>query len=133
MESVVIVSGARTPFASLSGELANLSAPELGAIAVREAVARANLAPEDIQEVIMGNVLSAGLGQAPARRASRGAGIPDAVGATTINKMCGSGMKAVMMAHDSLMAGMNDVMVAVFPSLLFALPSVVVGGGTLTR
>ncbi|MFZ5556664.1 MAG: acetyl-CoA C-acyltransferase [Pseudomonadota bacterium] len=94
------------------GDLAPLTAPELGAAAIRAAVERAGIAPGDVQEVIMGNVLPAGQGQAPARQASLGAGIPLAAGCTTINKMCGSGMKAAMLAHDLLAAGSNDVMVA---------------------
>ncbi len=111
-DPVVIVAIARTPMGGLQGDLASLSAPELGAVAIRAAVSRAGLSGDDIQEVIMGNVLSAGLGQAPARQAALGAGLPQAVGCTTINKMCGSGLKAVMLAHDLIRAGTNDVMVA---------------------
>jgi acetyl-CoA C-acetyltransferase len=94
------------------GDLKALAAPELGAIAIRAAVERAGVKPEDVQEVIMGNVLSAGQGQAPARQAALGAGLPPAVGCMTINKVCGSGMKAAMLAHDMLALGGNDVMVA---------------------
>jgi acetyl-CoA C-acetyltransferase len=111
-DPVVIVSAARTPMGGFLGELAPASAPELGAAAIRAAVDRAGLAPADIDEVIMGNVLSAGVGQAPARQASLGAGLPLATGCTTVNKMCGSGMKAAMLAHDLLLAGTNRVMVA---------------------
>jgi len=97
---------------SFQGDLATLTAPEMGAVAIRATIERAGLKPEDVQEVIMGCVLPAGQGQAPARQASLGAGIPDAVGCTTINKMCGSGMKAAMLAHDLIVAGTNDIMVA---------------------
>ncbi len=109
---IAIVSAARTPMGAFLGELAGASAPQLGAAAIRAAVERAGIAPEDIDEVIMGNVLAAGQGQAPARQASIGAGLPLAVGCTTVNKMCGSGMKAAMLAHDLLRAGTNSVMVA---------------------
>jgi acetyl-CoA C-acetyltransferase len=94
------------------GDLAGATASELGATAIRAALARAGLAGEDVDEVVMGNILSAGQGQAPARQASIGGGIPQSVGATTINKMCGSGMKAAMFAHDMITAGTNDIMVA---------------------
>jgi acetyl-CoA C-acetyltransferase len=94
------------------GDLKALAAPELGAIAIRAAVERAGVKPEDVQEVIMGNVLSAGQGQAPARQAALGAGLPPAVGCMTINKVCGSGMKAAMLAHDTLIVGTHDLMVA---------------------
>jgi acetyl-CoA C-acetyltransferase len=97
---------------SFQGDLATLTAPEMGAVAIRATIERAGLKPEDVQEVIMGCVLPAGQGQAPARQASLGAGIPEAVGCTTINKMCGSGMKAAMLAHDLIAAGTNDIMVA---------------------
>lgn len=111
-EPIVIVSAARTPIGGLLGDLSPLSAHELGAIAIRAAVERAAIKPEDVQEVILGNVLPAGQGQAPARQAALGAGLPYSAGCTTINKMCGSGMKAVMLAHDLLRAGTNQVMVA---------------------
>jgi len=94
------------------GELKGFAAPELGAAAIRAAVERAQLKPEDVQEVIMGCVLPAGQGQAPARQASLGAGLPLAAGCTTVNKMCGSGMKAAMFAHDELLAGSVEVIVA---------------------
>ncbi|HCW88845.1 MAG TPA: acetyl-CoA C-acetyltransferase, partial [Marinobacter sp.] len=111
-DNVVIVSGVRTPMGGFMGSLSPVSAPELGAISIAEAVRRAGLQPTDIQEVIMGNVLPAGLKQGPARQAMRQAGIPDAIGATTINKLCGSGMKATMLAHDLIRAGSAEVMLA---------------------
>jgi len=111
-DPVVIVGAARTAMGGFMGDLAGVPAPQLGTAAIRAAVARAGIGPGDVDEVIMGNVLSAGQGQAPARQASLGAGIPESVGCTTINKMCGSGMKAAMLAHDLLLAGTNDVMVA---------------------
>ncbi|MFP5441089.1 MAG: thiolase family protein [Gammaproteobacteria bacterium] len=111
-DSIVIVNGARTPMGGLQGSLASLTAPELGAIAIREAIARAGLKPEDVQEVIMGCVLPGGVKQGPARQAMLKAGIPAGTGATTVNKLCGSGMKATMLAHDLIKAGSNDIMVA---------------------
>ena len=112
MSDIVIVSGARTPMGGFQGNLSSVPAVELGAIAIREAVARAGIQPGDVEEVIMGCVLPAGLKQGPARQAALGAGLPSAAGCTTINKLCGSGMKAVMLAHDALKAGSNSVMVA---------------------
>jgi acetyl-CoA C-acetyltransferase len=111
-DPVVIVAAARTPMGGFQGELKNFTAPELGAAAIRAAVERAKLKPDEVQEVIMGCVLPAGLGQAPARQASLGAGLPLAAGCTTVNKMCGSGMKAAMFAHDLLVAGTNEIIVA---------------------
>ncbi|QDF95513.1 acetyl-CoA acetyltransferase [Azoarcus sp. DD4] len=111
-DPVVIVSVARTPMGGFQGDLSGLTGPQLGAIAIKSAVERARLAPEQVQEVIMGCVLPAGVGQAPARQAALGAGLPLAAGCTTINKVCGSGMKATMLAHDLLLAGTNEVMVA---------------------
>ena len=111
-DPVVIVGAARTPMGGFQGDFRNVAAPELGAAAIKAAVGRAGVKPEDVQEVIMGNVLSAGQGQAPARQAALGAGLPAGVGCTTINKMCGSGMKAAMLANDLLLAGANSVMVA---------------------
>jgi acetyl-CoA C-acetyltransferase len=111
-DPIVIASVARTPMGAFQGELKGFAAPELGAAAIRAAVERAHLKPEQVQEVIMGCVLPAGQGQAPARQASLGAGLPLGVGCTTVNKMCGSGMKAAMLAHDLLAAGTNDIMVA---------------------
>ncbi|MGE3678706.1 MAG: acetyl-CoA C-acetyltransferase [Burkholderiales bacterium] len=111
-DPIVIVSAARTPMGGFQGELKGFAAPELGAAAIRAAVERAKLRPEDVQEVIMGCVLPAGQGQAPARQASLGAGLPLAAGCTTVNKMCGSGMKAAMFAHDLLQAGSAELIVA---------------------
>ncbi len=111
-DPVVIVNGARTPMGGFQGAFASVTATELGAIAIRAAVERAGIAPEQVQEVIMGCVLPAGLKQGPARQAAIDAGIPSAAGATTINKLCGSGMKATMLAHDLIAAGSNDIMVA---------------------
>jgi len=111
-DPIVIVSAARTPMGAFQGELKGFSAPELGAAAIRAAVERAKIKPEEVQEVIMGCVLPAGQGQAPARQASLSAGLPLATGCTTINKMCGSGMKAAMFAHDLLAAGSGHVIVA---------------------
>ena len=111
-DPIVIVGLARTPMGGFQGELKDFTAAELGAVAIRAAVERAGVAPADIEEVVMGCVLPAGQGQAPARQASLGAGLPLAAGCTTVNKMCGSGMKAAMFAHDLLAAGTNRVMVA---------------------
>lgn len=111
-DPVVIVSAARTPMGGFQGELSALTGPQLGAVAIKAAVERAGLAPEQVQEVLMGCVLPAGVGQAPARQAALGAGLPLSAGCTTISKVCGSGMKATMLAHDLLVAGTNDVMVA---------------------
>lgn len=111
-DPIVIVGCARTPMGSLLGNFATLKAHELGANAIRAAVDRAKLKPDDVEEVIMGCVLSAGQGQAPARQAALGAGLPNSVGCTTVNKMCGSAMKAVMLAHDLLLAGTHNVIVA---------------------
>ncbi len=111
-DGIVIVSGARPPVGGFQGSLSSLTAPELGATAIRAAVERAGIAPEEISEVFMGCVLPAGLGQGPARQAARKAGIPDGTGSTTINKLCGSGMKAVMLAHDLIRAGTGTIMVA---------------------
>ncbi|WP_417545779.1 acetyl-CoA C-acyltransferase [Marinobacter sp.] len=110
--SVVIAGSARTPIGGLMGSLSSVRSPELGATAIKAAIERSGLKPVDIQEVIMGCVLPAGLGQAPARQASRASGIPDSSGCTTVNKMCGSGMQAVIMAHDQIKAGTNDIMIA---------------------
>jgi len=111
-DPIVIVGAARTPMGAFQGDFKNVTAPELGAAAIKAAVERAGVKPADIEETIMGNVLSAGQGQAPARQAALGAGLPLGVGCTTINKMCGSGMKAAMLAHDLLRAGGTDIMVA---------------------
>lgn len=111
-DPVVIVNGARTPMGGFQGVFASVTATELGAIAIRAAVERAGIAPEQVQEVIMGCVLPAGLKQGPARQAALDAGLPAATGCTTINKLCGSGMKATMLAHDLILAGSNDIMVS---------------------
>jgi acetyl-CoA C-acetyltransferase len=111
-DPVVILDGARTPMGSFQGELKDVTAPVLGAVAIKAALEKSGVKPDEVQEVVMGCVLPAGLGQAPARQAAHGAGIPWDVGATTINKMCGSGMKAAMFVHDSIAAGVNDVAVA---------------------
>lgn len=111
-DPIVIVSTARTPMGGFEGDFANTSAATLGAAAIKAAVGRAGLTPEAIEEVAFGNVLSAGQGQAPARQAALGAGLPLSATCTTLNKMCGSGMKAAMYAHDMLYAGSADVIVA---------------------
>jgi len=111
-DPIVIVGAARTPMGGFQGDLADVPAPELGAVAIRTALDRSGVAADDIDEVLMGCVLPAGLGQAPARQASRGAGVPDGAGCTTVNKMCGSGMKALMQAHDAVFAGSATVAVA---------------------
>jgi acetyl-CoA C-acetyltransferase len=112
MNDALIVSACRTPVGSFRGGLAALSAPQLGAIAIREAVRRAGIAPEDVQEVIMGNVLQAGVGQAPARQAAIFAGLPTAVECMTVNKVCGSGLKSVMLAAQAIMVGDAEIIVA---------------------
>lgn len=111
-DPVVIVNGARTPMGGFQGDLGSVTATELGAIAIRAAIERAGIAPELVEEVIMGCVLPAGLKQGPARQAALDAGLPAATGCTTINKLCGSGMKATMLAHDLILAGSNDIMVS---------------------
>ena len=111
-DPIVIASYARTPMGGFQGALAGVKATELGAAAVKAAVERAGVAPDKVEQIIMGCVLPAGLGQAPARQAALGAGLPLHVEATTINKMCGSGMQAMIMAHDALLAGSADVIVA---------------------
>jgi acetyl-CoA C-acetyltransferase len=108
----VIVSAVRTPIGRFLGGLSSLSAPDLGGIALREAVARAGISPEDVEEVIMGNVVQGGVGQAPARQAVIKAGLPSTVSALTINKVCGSGLKAVMLAAQSIRAGDTQVVLA---------------------
>lgn len=109
---VVIAGSARTPMGGMMGDLSSVRSPDLGATSIKAAIERSGLQPADIQEVVMGCVLPAGLGQAPARQASRASGIPDSSGCTTINKMCGSGMQAVIMAHDQIKAGTNTIMIA---------------------
>ena len=110
-DPIVIASAARTPMGGFMGALKGVPAPQLGATAIRAAVERARVAPGDVDEVIMGNVLPAGQGQAPARQAALGAGLPESTGCTTINKVCGSGMKAAMLAHDLLALDTNRIMV----------------------
>ena len=112
MTDIVIVNGARTAMGGFQGSLSNLTAPELGAASIKEAISRAGLQPTDVEEVIMGCVLPAGLKQGPARQAMRQAGLPDSTGAVTINKLCGSGMKAVMQAADMIKAGSAKVVIA---------------------
>lgn len=112
MEDAVIVSACRTPIGRFGGGLASLKAPALGAHVIRHAVARAGLAPEDVEEVVMGTVLAAGQGQNPARQAALGAGLPPGVNALTINKVCGSGLKAVMLAAQAIRAGDQTCVVA---------------------
>lgn len=112
MTDIVIVNGARTAMGGFQGSLASVTAPELGAVTIKEAIARSGLQPTDIEEVIMGCVLPAGLKQGPARQAMRKAGLPDSTGAVTINKLCGSGMKAVMQAADMIKAGSATYVVA---------------------
>jgi len=112
VREVVIVSAARTPIGSFQGALAEVSAPRLGAVAIKAAVERAGVEPGSVDEVLMGCVLQAGMGQAPARQASIYAGLPDSVGATTVHKVCGSGLKTVIMASQMIRAGDADVVVA---------------------
>ncbi|OHB84379.1 MAG: acetyl-CoA acetyltransferase, partial [Planctomycetes bacterium RBG_16_64_12] len=107
-----ILSGVRTPIGSLNGALASVPAPKLGSISIQEALKRAGVGPEEVDEVILGNVIGAGIGQNPARQASLGAGLPASVGATTVNKVCGSGLKAVMMAAQAIRLGESNVVVA---------------------
>ncbi len=111
-DPIVIVGMARTPMGGFQGDLSAVSSPELGAAAIRGAIEIAGLNGDDIDEVLMGCVLPAGLGQAPARQAAVGAGIPMSVPATTVNKMCGSGMKTIMLGHDSILAGSAEISVA---------------------
>ena len=111
-DPIVIVSAARTPIGGMLGDFANVSAAELGAVAIRAAVERAGVKGEDVGEVFFGNCLMAGQGQAPARQATLAAGLPQSAGAVTLSKMCGSGLKTVMLAHDLLQVGTHDVIVA---------------------
>ena len=111
-DPVVIVSAARTPMGGFQGDFKGLTAPQLGAAAIRAAVERAGVAPDGVEEVLFGCVLSAGLGQAPARQAALGAGLDKGTRCTTLNKMCGSGMEATILGHDRLLAGSVDVVVA---------------------
>jgi acetyl-CoA C-acetyltransferase len=137
-ESIVIVSAARTPIGGLLGDFSGLAAWELGAVAIKAAVERAKVPGDAVDEVLMGNCLMAGQGQAPARQALRKAGLPDSAGAVTLSKMCGSGMRAMMFAHDMLLAGSANVMVAGgmesmtnAPHLMFARKGVKYGAAAL--
>jgi acetyl-CoA C-acetyltransferase len=112
MKEVYIVSAVRTPIASFGGSLSSVKATELGSIAVKSALERASIDPTQVQEIFIGNVLSAGLGQAPATQVAQGAGLGFEIPATIINKVCASGMKAVMFGAQSIMTGQNDVVVA---------------------
>src|SRR3984885_11263678 len=112
LDPIVIVGYARTHIGAFQGDLSGLTAPELGSAAIRAAVPRSGVSATEVDEVLFGCVLPAGQGQAPARQAALGAGLPISAGATTVNKMCGSGMKAVMLAHDLLLAGSANIIVA---------------------
>ncbi|MFY0592545.1 acetyl-CoA C-acyltransferase [Roseivirga sp.] len=112
MNEVYIISATRTPIGSFGGKLAGFTATQLGSFAIKGAIERANIQPDQVQEVLMGNVVSAGLGQAPARQAALGAGLGENVPCTTINKVCASGMKSIMLAAQSIMVGTQDVIVA---------------------
>ena len=111
-KNIYVIGAARTPVGSFQGSLSSLSAPELGAHAIKASIEQAAIEKSEISEVIFGNVVSAGLKQAPARQAMRNSGIPDSCGATTINKVCGSGMKSIMVAHDLIQAGSADTIIA---------------------
>jgi len=111
-ESIVIVGAARTPMGGFQGDFSSLAAHDLGGVAIKAAVERAGITPDSVGEVLFGNCLMAGQGQAPARQAAYKGGLPDSAGAVTLSKMCGSGMKAAMLAHDLLLAGTYEVMVA---------------------
>src|SRR5690606_12250484 len=112
MKKVYIASAVRTPMGSFGGSLSSFTAPQLGSIAIRGALEKAGVDPSRVDEVFYGNVVSANLGQAPARQAALGAGVPNQVPCTTVNKVCASGMKAVMLAAQSIQLGYNDVVVA---------------------
>jgi acetyl-CoA C-acetyltransferase len=112
LEDVVIISGVRTPVGKFQGSLSDFSAPQLGALVVRDAVKRAKVDPKQVDECIMGNVVSAGLGQNPARQAAIFGGLPPEVGAMTVNKVCGSGLKAVALAAQAIQTGNSEIVVA---------------------
>ena len=133
MRDVVIVGAKRTAIGSFLGQFTGVPSPTLGAAAITGALEHAGIAPDQVDEVLMGCVLPAGLGQAPARQASRAAGIPDAAGATTINKVCGSGMKAIMFAHDLIQAGSARVVVAGGMESMTNAPHLLNGSRTGTR
>jgi acetyl-CoA C-acetyltransferase len=128
MNKAVIASACRTPIGKFLGSLKGFSAPDLGAIAVKEAVRRAGIGPEEVGEVFMGNVLSAGLGQNPARQAALKAGLPVTVPATTINKVCGSGLKAVVLAAQAVRLGDHEAVVAGGMESMSNAPYLVPGG-----
>ncbi len=111
-DPIVIVSAVRTPLGGFQGDFSSLTAPQLGAVAIKAAVERAGIQPTQVEEVVFGNVLQAGVGQAPARQAALGAGLPLSAGCTTVHKVCGSALKAVMLAHDSILAGAYEIGVA---------------------
>src|SRR2546429_8909829 len=112
MNEVVILSGARTPVGVFMGGHAELQAPQLGSAAIKAALEKSNVKAQDVNEVLMGCVLTGGMGQAPARQASLGAGIPNSVPCTTVNKVCGSGMKTIMLGSQSIITGDNQIVVA---------------------
>jgi acetyl-CoA C-acetyltransferase len=137
-DSIVIVSAARTPIGGLLGDFSALAAHQLGAVAIKAAVERAGITGDAVEEVLMGNCLMAGQGQAPARQAALGAGLPQSAGAVTLSKMCGSGMRAMMFAHDMLKAGSAEILVAGgmesmtnAPHLMFARKGVKYGQATM--
>ena len=110
--TVYILGGSRTPQGSFLGTLSTVSAPKLGAIAIEGALAKANISKNDVQEVFMGNVVQAGVGQAPARQATLFAGLPESATATTINKVCGSGLQSIILGARTIMTGENDIVVS---------------------
>ena len=133
MKDVVIVSAVRTPIGSFGGALSGISAPKLGATAISAAIKKAGIQPKDVEEVLMGNVLQAGIGQAPARQAAIYAGISENVPCTTINKVCSSGMKAIMMASQSIKAGDVDIIVAGGMENMSAVPHYLQNGRNGTK
>ena len=132
-DPIVIVSAARTPRGGMLGDFANTTAVQLGAVAIKAAVERAGIAGADVGEVLFGNCLMAGQGQAPARQAALAAGLPQSAAAVTLSKMCGSGLKAVMMAHDMLVAGTNEVMIAGGMESMTNAPHLLLGSRKGTR
>ena len=132
-DPIVIVSAARTPMGGMLGDFANTTAVQLGAVAIKAAVERAGIAGADVGEVLFGNCLMAGQGQAPARQAALAAGLPQSAAAVTLSKMCGSGLKAVMMAHDMLVAGTNEVMIAGGMESMTNAPHLLLGSRKGTR
>ena len=132
-DPIVIAGISRTPMGGFMGELSTVAATELGSIAIKGALVNASLKADDVDEVLMGCVLPAGLGQAPARQAALGAGLPKSVPCTTINKVCGSGMKTVMMAHDAIAAGSSDISVVGGMESMSLAPHIMPAGRTGTR